>query len=108
MVGELLLSRYMIGFEGAAFLILAGIAGAVILAKREHTPGPLPQAQPDEPAAIATSQHTYACPMHSDVHQSQPGHCPTCGMSLMAGEETPGGSQASAQGTPGHEQGGDV
>jgi NADH-quinone oxidoreductase subunit J len=36
MVGELLLSRYMIGFEGAAFLILAGIAGAVILARRER------------------------------------------------------------------------
>jgi NADH-quinone oxidoreductase subunit J len=34
-VGELLLSRYMIGFEGAAFLILAGIAGAVLFAKRE-------------------------------------------------------------------------
>lgn len=29
-VGVLLLSRYMIGFEGAAFLIVAGIAGAVL------------------------------------------------------------------------------
>lgn len=35
-VGELLLSRYMIGFEGAAFLILTGIAGAVLFAKRER------------------------------------------------------------------------
>src|SRR5260370_13162874 len=33
-VGNLLLSRYMIGFEGAAFLILAGIAGAGIVAQR--------------------------------------------------------------------------
>ncbi len=32
MVGKLLLSRYMIGFEGAALLILAGMAGAVIFA----------------------------------------------------------------------------
>jgi len=36
-VGELLLSRYMIAFEGAALLILAGIAGAVLLAKRERS-----------------------------------------------------------------------
>jgi hypothetical protein len=35
-VGELLLSRYMIGFEGAAFLILAGIVGAAIFARRER------------------------------------------------------------------------
>lgn len=35
-VGELLLSRYMIGFEGAAYLILAGVIGAVLLGKREH------------------------------------------------------------------------
>jgi NADH-quinone oxidoreductase subunit J len=42
-VGNLLLSRYMIGFEGAAFLILAGIAGAVILARRERTPVQSPQ-----------------------------------------------------------------
>ena len=34
-VGELLLSRYMIAFEGAAFLILAGIVGAVVFGRRE-------------------------------------------------------------------------
>lgn len=34
-VGELLLTRYMIAFEGAALLIFAGIAGAVIFGKRE-------------------------------------------------------------------------
>ncbi|MHB1416073.1 MAG: NADH-quinone oxidoreductase subunit J family protein, partial [Chloroflexota bacterium] len=39
-VGHLLLSRYMIAFEGAAYLILAGIAGAVILGKREGPPAP--------------------------------------------------------------------
>lgn len=42
-VGVLLLSRYMIGFEGAAFLILAGIAGAVIFARREGGPKPSPR-----------------------------------------------------------------
>jgi hypothetical protein len=35
-VGDLLLSDYMIAFEGAAFLILAGILGAVLLARRER------------------------------------------------------------------------
>lgn len=35
-VGELLLSRYMIGMEAAAFLILSGMIGAVILARRER------------------------------------------------------------------------
>ena len=44
-VGVLLLSRYMIGFEGAAFLILAGIAGAVIFARREGGAKPLPRVQ---------------------------------------------------------------
>ncbi len=34
-VGELLLSRYMIAFEGAAFLILAGIVGAVVFGIRD-------------------------------------------------------------------------
>ena len=34
-VGDLLLSGYMMAFEGAAFLILTGILGAVLLARRE-------------------------------------------------------------------------
>lgn len=38
-VGELLLSRYMLAFEGAAFLILAGIVAAVIFAKKEREHG---------------------------------------------------------------------
>jgi NADH-quinone oxidoreductase subunit J len=58
MVGELLLSRYMIGFEGAAFLILAGIAGAVILARRERTPAQPSQERQGEPAATETGQGT--------------------------------------------------
>ncbi len=35
-VGDLLLSDYMMAFEGAALLILAGIVGAVVLARRER------------------------------------------------------------------------
>jgi hypothetical protein len=25
----------------------------------------------------------YVCPMHSDIRQSNPGKCPTCGMALL-------------------------
>jgi NADH-quinone oxidoreductase subunit J len=39
-VGELLLGRYMVAFEGAAFLILGGIAGAVVLGRRERGESP--------------------------------------------------------------------
>lgn len=39
-IGSLLMSKYMIGFEGAGFLILVGIFGAVLLAR--------PSAYPDD------------------------------------------------------------
>ena len=38
MVGDLLMGRYMLAFEGAAYLILAGIIGAVVLGVRERKP----------------------------------------------------------------------
>ena len=93
-VGELLLSRYMIGFEGAAFLILAGIAGAVIFAKRErgHESQPAEQ-QPTDKAV--TEQQQYTCPMHPEIRQSQPGNCPKCSMQLIpVKEEAPAQSHS--------------
>ncbi len=81
-VGELLLSRYMIGFEGAAFLILAGMAGAVIFGERERgflTPEARGEKFPD--------RQTYTCPMHPEVRQPGPGQCPKCGMNLVAAHE---------------------
>ncbi|MEO8956813.1 MAG: NADH-quinone oxidoreductase subunit J [Ktedonobacteraceae bacterium] len=94
-VGELLLSRYMIGFEGAAFLILAGIAGAVLFAKRERgdTPQRGEQQAAQETVEASTSDKTgvepeiYTCPMHPEIHQTQPGSCPKCGMQLLPIEE---------------------
>ena len=83
MVGELLLSRYMIGFEGAAFLILAGMVGAVIFGKREGGPH---QARPT-PAADTAAMFT--CPMHPEVRQDHPGQCPICGMDLVPAAEQP-------------------
>jgi len=96
MVGELLLSRYMIGFEGAAFLILAGIAGAVILGKRERNTAEQPEAQ--QTGTEEAEQQTYTCPMHPEVRQNQPGNCPKCGMALIPAEETPATSGRNRQG----------
>ncbi len=96
MVGELLLSRYMIGFEGAAFLILAGIAGAVILGKRERKTADQPSAKQAE--TEETDQQVYTCPMHPEVRQNQPGNCPKCGMTLMPTQETPAAHGQSRQG----------
>ncbi len=84
MVGELLLSRYMIGFEGAAFLIVGGIAGAVIFGKRE------PHLVRTRDTATASAEATtYTCPMHPEVRQPGPGQCPICGMDLVPSEEVP-------------------
>jgi NADH-quinone oxidoreductase subunit J len=96
MVGELLLSRYMIGFEGAAFLILAGIAGAVILGKRERKTADQPSAK--QAGTEETDQQVYTCPMHPEVRQNQPGNCPKCGMTLMSAQETPAARGQSRQG----------
>src|SRR3972149_7072058 len=38
-----------------------------------------PRGGPSAPASGA-----YTCPMHPEVRQSGPGHCPDCGMSLEA------------------------
>jgi NADH-quinone oxidoreductase subunit J len=67
MVGELLLSRYMIAFEGAAFLILAGIAGAVILGKRERFQEISRKQQPAVETSGKQEEQNYTCPMHPDV-----------------------------------------
>ncbi len=95
-VGNLLLSRYMIGFEGAAFLILAGIAGAVILAKRERAPVQEPEIM--GAGAAKSSAQMYTCPMHPEIRQQEPGKCPICGMSLVPAEEPSGSGGQSPQG----------
>jgi hypothetical protein len=92
-VGELLLSRYMIGFEGAAFLILAGIAGAVIFGKREQRPF-ASQAEAQGAAKVGI----YTCPMHPKVTQDHPGQCPKCGMDLVPTEGAMSAIQAGREG----------
>lgn len=103
-VGELLLSRYMIAFEGAAMLILAGIAGAVILGRRENS-DVAPEVVPADANALGGdgSPHTgetamqeeqekndkgqWTCPMHPEVRADAPGRCPKCGMDLVQAEK---------------------
>jgi len=42
-----------------------------------HRPGQVRAAQPEAPAGTI-----YTCPMHPEVRQIGPGHCPKCGMAL--------------------------
>ncbi|MGB3880322.1 MAG: copper-translocating P-type ATPase [Diaphorobacter nitroreducens] len=47
---------------------------------RHHSPHvPRPSAAPPAPP---TADTVYTCPMHPEVRQSGPGHCPKCGMAL--------------------------
>ena len=86
----------MIGFEGAAFLILTGIAGAVILGKREGKPAEQPSLKQTETGE--KDEQVYTCPMHSEVRQKQPGTCPKCGMTLLPVQETLAPGDSSRQG----------
>lgn len=86
-VGELLLSKYMIAFEGAALLIVSGIVAAVLLGRRESDDRAA--ARPATPSILrvdgapaASSRQRYTCPMHPEVVRDAPGECPKCGMTL--------------------------
>ena len=121
-VGELLLTRYMMVFEGAAMLILAGIAGGVILGRREGTAsasaasGSLaPEAHPaagphhhngeitmhesHEAKAPKGAKEVWTCPMHLEVRATGPGQCPKCGMNLVPESSLGGPPDAGAGGT---------
>ena len=102
-VGALLMSKYMMAFEGAAMLILAGIAGAVILGRREARPH-----HPMRMASAPPSGVVYTCPMHPEVEQVGPGVCPKCGMALVPATESPaphGHDHHGAEDRRGHQHG---
>ena len=42
----------------------------------------------DPPGDQGSGPVVYACPMHHDVVRDEPGHCPKCGMKLMAARPT--------------------
>lgn len=82
-VGVLLLSRYMVGFEGAAFLILAGIAAAVMFARRE------PHAAPQSAMAPMPSQRAGGM-----AHASHAGHMGVLQSSALAASGAPESAHA--------------
>lgn len=79
----------------AAAILLSGCAGG-------GAPGPVPDDHPANPAAAEAETRPvtqafsggekreekppatgeYACPMHPEVRQTEPGKCPKCGMAL--------------------------
>jgi FtsP/CotA-like multicopper oxidase with cupredoxin domain len=71
-----------------------------IVAERERI-APYLDAEPDktialvaeidmgEPELAGGATVAYACPMHPDVIQDEPGRCPKCGMKLLAIEDAP-------------------
>lgn len=79
-VGRLLLTRYMLAFEGAAMLILAGIVAGIVLGRREAGID-----QPLTPWAESPKgeEAVWTCPMHPEIRTSAPGKCPKCGMDLV-------------------------
>lgn len=52
------------------------------------------------PAEPRPQPGTYTCPMHPEVRQDQPGHCPKCGMPLVHREEQSGLPSAAPGGGP--------
>ena len=90
-VGELLLSKYMIAFEGAALLIVSGIVAAVMLGRRESDDRAaarlaIPSVLAADGPGAARPSERYTCPMHPEVIRGAPGECPKCGMTLERGD----------------------
>ena len=62
----------------------ADLDGAVRAAKHPtgHHTAPNNEPTPAADAAAAAFGGMYTCPMHPQIRQPQPGHCPICGMAL--------------------------
>lgn len=45
-----------------------------------------PKADSMDVPALVTAHVYYTCPMHPEVHNHEPGKCPTCGMDLVKKE----------------------
>lgn len=81
-----------IAWLAGAFLLLAGFSGC---ADR-------PADKNATPAASATAEKVYDCPMHPEVRQSTPGKCPKCGMNLVEVVEAGGAGHDHAAGDHNH------
>lgn len=59
-----------------------------------HDMSGMTSAQPAKPAAPAPGAVAYyTCPMHREVHESKPGECPECGMTLIKKTGAPEGAR---------------
>lgn len=60
-----------------SFVLIVGLSLAFTALAQSPSAGPASANQADAPVE-------FVCPMHPDVHSSQPGVCPRCGMKLVA------------------------
>jgi len=74
----------------AVLVLLAAVAGAWLALGRAPHRHELVQ------KTDAQGQVYYTCPMHPQVRQDAPGHCPICGMQLVRREDRPAGGSARA------------
>ena len=61
--------------------LLLGVASVWAHEGHDHSK----DAQPVHAQVKADAKPVYACPMHPEVSQDKPGHCPKCGMKLKRG-----------------------
>ncbi|QCP53680.1 heavy metal translocating P-type ATPase [Trinickia violacea] len=71
-------SRFQSEYEGSRYYFCSKSC----LQKFQESPGRYVRPQLEEPAAPASGSATYTCPMHPEIRQDHPGHCPKCGMTL--------------------------
>src|SRR5215471_15857787 len=58
-----------------SFILVLFLAIGMVAQSPSVTPGTANQAE---------APLDFVCPMHPDVHMQHPGHCPRCGMALVA------------------------
>jgi Ni,Fe-hydrogenase III large subunit len=88
--------------DASASLDQDSLASAVAALRRRFAEGAFdPLAEAYEAAALE-SETEYACPMHPEVVQDEPGTCPKCGMELVA-QEAGGGGESGGHAHSPHE-----
>lgn len=71
-------SRFQSEYEGSHY----HFCSESCLRKFQESPGRYVKVQSEKPVAQAPGSAIYTCPMHPEIRQDHPGHCPKCGMTL--------------------------
>ncbi len=93
-------SKYRRELRGATYYFCGSACQGKFAADPEHYVKP--QERAPSPATLPNSASTgtiYTCPMHSQIHQPGPGHCPICGMTLEPVGATNGAAEAAELGS---------